>query len=97
MLLSSANRHNQINSHLKKADSCQYYEVFENVEINEINSIYRWFIEKHNRKVERYNVYCRFDFHIDNCLPIIESKILMKNSIYNWYDIVNNIISDFEK
>ena len=76
MLLKSAKKHIQSRKHQYLAQSYEYVEFFENVNIENVDSIYNNFIKEHNRRFRKYTVQCQFNFHFDNCLPGISSCLI---------------------
>ena len=67
MLFKSAKKHVQSRKHQYLVQSYRYVEVFENIDIEDVDYTYNNFIKEINRRFEKYTVQCQFNFHFDNC------------------------------
>ena len=95
MLFKSAKKRIQSKRHQYFAQSYRYVEVFENVDIEDVDYSYNNFIKEHNRRFEKYIVQCQFNFHFDNCLPGITSALFNKDTVFDLKDFLLKVISDF--
>ena len=96
VLLKSANRHIQSKWHKYLALTFKYEEVYYDVDIEEVDYLYKKFVRNHNKKFEKYTIQCHFNMHFsNNCLPGIVSKLFTNDTVCDWKGFLNNVISDF--
>ena len=97
MLLKSVKKHIQTGKHQYLSQSYDYVEAFENIDIEDVDNIYNKFTKEHNKRFEKNTIKGQFNFHFDNYLTGITSKLFNNNTVCDWKNFIMKLISDCNK